>query len=72
MAFSNTTSTASARGLFEQLEAITAGIRANLARRKVYRDTLRELRTLDARELADLGLNPTMLKRIAYQAAYEA
>ncbi|SHG98462.1 DUF1127 domain-containing protein [Marivita hallyeonensis] len=67
----NLTHTASYRGLSDRIAGFVADLRAKLARRKVYRETLRELRTLDARELADLGLNPSMLKRIAYQAAYE-
>lgn len=42
------------------------------AKRKVYNKTLNELQSLSMRELADLGLNPSMLRRIAYEAAYGA
>ncbi|TMV89735.1 DUF1127 domain-containing protein [Thioclava sp. BHET1] len=40
------------------------------ARRKVYRQTLGELRSLSARELDDLGLHASMITRVAYEAAY--
>ncbi|TCS67158.1 DUF1127 domain-containing protein [Primorskyibacter sedentarius] len=46
-------------------------IRTRLERRRVYKRTLAELQSLSSRELADLGLNRSMLTRIAYQAAYE-
>lgn len=36
----------------------------------VYHRTLRELQGLTNRELNDLGLNPTMLRGIAHEAAY--
>ncbi|KEO61559.1 hypothetical protein DT23_00910 [Thioclava indica] len=41
-----------------------------LARRKVYRQTLNELRSLSRRELDDLGLHASMITRVAYEAAY--
>ncbi len=37
---------------------------------RVYRVTLNELQGLSMRELADLGINPSMIKRIALEAAY--
>ena len=40
------------------------------AKRRVYRTTLRELQALNGRELADLGLHASELKRVAYEAAY--
>ena len=39
------------------------------ARNRVYRTTLDELRSLSNRELADLGLHRTELKRIAWESA---
>ncbi|ETD84088.1 DUF1127 domain-containing protein [Rhodobacter capsulatus] len=45
-------------------------IREALARRKVYRQTLAELRSLSNRELNDLGMHRSMLTRIALEAAY--
>lgn len=44
--------------------------RARFAQYRVYRKTLSELGELSNRELADLGLNRSMLKRIALEAAY--
>ncbi|MEP4038056.1 DUF1127 domain-containing protein [Pseudophaeobacter sp.] len=40
-------------------------------RYRLYRQTYNELSELTGRELADLGLNRSMIKRVAYQAAYE-
>ncbi|WP_044006835.1 DUF1127 domain-containing protein [Jannaschia sp. CCS1] len=37
---------------------------------RVYRNTLNELQDLSAREMADLGINPSMIQRIALEAAY--
>lgn len=37
---------------------------------RVYRRTLNELAALSPRELADLGLHRSMLRRIALEAAY--
>ena len=37
---------------------------------RVFRNTLNELNSLSAREMSDLGLNPTMIRRIALEAAY--
>ena len=47
-----------------------ASIRESLARRKVFRQTLRELKTLSNRELTDLGIHRSMITRIAQEAAY--
>ena len=47
-----------------------SGITEALARRKVYRDTLRELKSLSTRELDDLGLHRSMITRVAQEAAY--
>lgn len=41
-----------------------------IARYRDYRRTLNELRALSARDLADLGLEPDAIKRIARRAAY--
>ncbi|MEL7164948.1 MAG: DUF1127 domain-containing protein [Pseudomonadota bacterium] len=42
------------------------------ARNRTYRNTLNEMQTLSSRELADLGLHRSELKRIAWDAAVEA
>ncbi|MCK0149081.1 DUF1127 domain-containing protein [Marivita sp. S6314] len=72
MAYQSNITSIAPQSLSEQLSAYITDFRAALARRKVYRNTLNELRTLGPRELDDLGLNRSMLKRIAYQAAYKA
>ena len=47
-----------------------AGIADAIARRKVYRQTLRELNALSTRELDDLGIHRSMVTRVAFEAAY--
>ena len=42
------------------------------ATHRVYRTTLAELQTLSNRELADLGLHSSELKRIAWESAHGA
>lgn len=37
---------------------------------RVYRTTLSELQELSMREMADLGINPSIIKRLALEAAY--
>jgi uncharacterized protein YjiS (DUF1127 family) len=59
-------------GLGDRLAALVAGAREALRRRAVYRSTLRELTALGARDLADLGISPADLERIAHEAAYGA
>ncbi|WHZ33808.1 DUF1127 domain-containing protein [Sagittula sp. MA-2] len=50
---------------------IVETIRARRARRKVFNQTFRELSSLSNRELADLGMGRSEIRRVAYQAAYE-
>ncbi|MEL7092111.1 MAG: DUF1127 domain-containing protein [Pseudomonadota bacterium] len=45
---------------------------ARRARNRIYRNTLAEMQTLSSRELADLGLHRSELKRIAWDAAVDA
>lgn len=54
------------------LNALFSDWKAAIARRFAFRKTLRELDALTNRELADLGLQRSELRRVAYQAAYEA
>lgn len=42
------------------------------AKQRVFSTTLRELNRLSNRELADLGLHRSELKRVAWEAANEA
>ncbi|UWQ80424.1 DUF1127 domain-containing protein [Leisingera sp. S132] len=47
------------------------GLLVKFVRYRLYRQTVNELSALTARDLADLGLNRSEIKRVAYQAAYE-
>ena len=47
-------------------------VQARADRYRRFRRTLNELSDLSNRDLADLGLTRSMLKRVAYQAACEA
>ncbi|MGR3615357.1 MAG: DUF1127 domain-containing protein [Paracoccaceae bacterium] len=49
-----------------------ASLGDRFSRYRMYRKTLDELTALSARELDDLGLNRSMLKRVALEAAYGA
>ena len=57
-------------GLAERVAGMVASIREARRRRAVYNQTLRELRALSNRELADLGLERSMITRVALEAAY--
>ena len=50
----------------ETLHALAARFEAYAA----YRTTLNELSSLSGRELADLGLNRSTIRSVAYEAAY--
>lgn len=52
------------------IATFVANIRDNMARRAVYRQTLRELNELSNRDLADLGLNRGAVRSVAYEAAW--
>ena len=47
-----------------------AQLAENAAKRKTFRTTLSELESLTNRDLADLGISRSMIKGIAYEAAY--
>jgi len=54
----------------EKFAAVWAQVVEARAKRGVFKQTVRELNELSSRELADLGLHRSMIKRIAYEAAY--
>lgn len=56
--------------LSERIALVVKSVREAAARRRIYKDTLRELNTLNDRELADLGIHSSMIHRIASEAAY--
>lgn len=71
MAYASNSQQTVQTGLAARFDAIVIDIRARLARRRVFNQTLNELQGLSNRELADLGLSRGEIRRIAWQAAYE-
>lgn len=69
MAYVNSTRIAHT-GFADRLNAVVANVKTGLQRRRVYAQTVRELNSLTTRELADLGLNASMITAIAKEAAY--
>ncbi|QFT63835.1 protein of unknown function [Roseivivax halotolerans] len=68
MAYTNTQTQSRFSGL---LATISEDLRARMERRRVFNQTVSELSQLSNRELADLGLNRSMIRTIAWQAAQE-
>ncbi len=60
----------SGQGLAASLSEPFRRIRAELRARRVYVQTLRQLRALSSRERADLGIAQTMITRLAAEAAW--
>ena len=56
--------------LTERFAAFRAHLADNAAKRKVFRTTVSELEGLSSRDLADLGISRSMIKGIAFEAAY--
>lgn len=63
-------SNAAAGGFGSRLLGFFTAIGEARARRKLYALTVSELRGLSNRELADLGMNRSMITRAAMEAAY--
>lgn len=59
-------------GIVERTVALFKFAADRYARYTVYRTTLNELSELTDRDLADLDISRSMIKRIAYEAAYLA
>lgn len=57
-------------GLGGRLMTAITRMQENRARAAVYRQTLRELNALTNRDLEDLGINRSMIRTIANEAAY--
>jgi uncharacterized protein YjiS (DUF1127 family) len=53
-----------------RISDLRASLADRYARRMVYRTTLNELATLNDRDLDDLGISRSMIKSIAWDAAY--
>lgn len=58
-------------GLFVRLAGAVKKMQQRRAQGVVYRQTLRELEALSDRDLSDLGLSRSMIRRVAYEAAYK-
>ena len=56
--------------IVERFSSVMKNLMASMERRRIYNQTIRELRSLSTRELADLGLNREMITRVALEAAY--
>jgi uncharacterized protein YjiS (DUF1127 family) len=69
MAYVNSTRTNQA-SVVERFTGLFAGFSAALQRRRVFNQTMSELRALSNRELADLGIVRSMIPSIARDAAY--
>ena len=56
--------------LTDRAIALWGTIKDNFVKRKAYRRTINELCALSSAELNDLGLNWSMIRRIAYETTY--
>ena len=69
MAYVNSTRAASG-SIAERLAATAKSVGTALARRRMYKQTYRELNGLTERELSDLGIHRSMIAKISADAAY--
>ncbi len=69
MAYVNTTRAAPA-SFADRFGTFFAGLMASAARRRIYSQTVHELRQLSDRELNDLGIHRLMITSVAREAAY--
>lgn len=53
-----------------RIAKLVANLRDHMARRSVFRQTLRELDGLSDRDLSDLGLSRANIRSVAYEAAW--
>lgn len=57
-------------GIVARVVETAKSLASRYAQHRAYRETLNELSTLSGRELADLGINRSMLRRVALEAVY--
>ncbi len=69
MAYINSTRIATA-GSADRFGGFVKTLQTALQHRRVYNQTVRELRVLSDRELNDLGIHRSMIAEIAREAAY--
>jgi len=74
MAYANTIRTAGRAnaGLSDRIAGLFRALTEARKKRAVFVRTLRELESLSARDLADLGIARAMISTIAHEAAYGA
>lgn len=70
MAYVNTTARTDVLSLRDLFVRPIHSLQLMTQRRRVYRQTLTELRALSDRDLADLGLHRSMISAVAKDAAY--
>ncbi|TNF22429.1 MAG: DUF1127 domain-containing protein [Rhodobacteraceae bacterium] len=58
-------------GPVRRIQDALRGFAAGYQKYRLYRSTINDLQGLSNRELADLGLHRTEIRRVAYHAAYE-
>lgn len=68
--FAQAHGTAAPSGLRGRLMAAVQRYQENRARNAVYRQTVRELNALTTKDLDDLGINRSMITRLAHEAAW--
>lgn len=69
MAYVNSTRVAQI-SVLDRIANLFTAASAVMERRRVYGQTVRELRALSDRDLADLGISASMIPSIAHEAAY--
>ncbi|KAF0173460.1 MAG: hypothetical protein FD162_1744 [Rhodobacteraceae bacterium] len=69
MAYVNSTR-ATQSSVSDRFSGVFAAVSAMMQRRRIYAQTLRELRSLSDRELTDLGLCRSMIVEVSREAAY--
>jgi uncharacterized protein YjiS (DUF1127 family) len=67
-----TTNTSTASLVSGRIAAFFADLAERSEKRRVYRTTFHELNSLSTRDLADLGINRSTIKSVAYEAAYKS
>lgn len=70
MAYASTYNTAQ-QGAADRLAAYGATLVERFQKARAFRKTISELSALPDAQLADMGLNRSMIRRVAYQAVYE-
>ena len=69
MAFVNTTRAAHP-AFGDKFASLLDSVKTAMARRAIFRQTMRELRALSDKDLGDLGIHRSEIRRMAQEAAY--